>query len=218
VDQQPWLLPTRRQHLDAVISTTSGTALDIGCGDGFFVRALLAHGIDAVGVECGAEMLRRAHRADADHPERYIDAPGQDLPFDDNSFDTAFFLFSLHHVPADDIATALHEATRVVRSGGVVHIFEPIAKGLGHEVDALVDDETHVRALAQEAIDAELVGRYDEVDNRTLILGSSYDDFDAYADVLVGIDPARAEVLAGNRDIVSATFYANAIEHGASHW
>jgi len=205
-------------HLASIQIEPGLQVLDVGCGDGWFVRQLIDRGVGAIGVECGVEMRRRALAADPAHPERYLDAVGQDLPFDDDSFDAVAFVFSLHHVPEPDMAQALAEAQRVVRPGGVVHSIEPVARGLGHDVDALVDDETHVRELAQNALDQMVADGVEELDRRPLAMATSYADFADYEQILVGIDPGRAAVMAGARASVEQAFYTNAIEHADRWW
>ena len=104
---------TLRRGIDVLAETVDvdgRDVLDVGCGDGSLVRWLCSQGARAIGADCGAEMLRQALEADPKHPDRYIDAPGQALPFDDDSFDVVVFSNSLHHIPTEDMAQALEEA------------------------------------------------------------------------------------------------------------
>jgi len=219
---QPWDHPQLEDHLDThlqQLGLVSGAhALDIGCGTGWFVRRLAQESVTVVGVECGAEQLRRAHADDPQHPDRYIDAVGQDLPFEADRFDAAFFVFSLHHVPESEMVTALHEAHRVVRPGGTVSVIEPVAQGLGHDVDALVDDETHVRAVAQAAVNQVLPELFVETHNEALVMATPYGGFAEYESVMVGVDPGRAETMAAKRDQVAQAFHDNAVEHDGRWW
>jgi len=130
--------------------------VDVGAGAGALVRFLRSQGADPIGVECGEAMLAQAREADADHVDSYTEGVGQDLPLEDRSADVVVFSYSLHHVPAGEMATALHEAARVLRPGGTLAILEPIAEGSGFETHKLIDDETEVRAAAQSALDSDL--------------------------------------------------------------
>ncbi len=47
---------------------------------------------------------------------------------------------------------ALAEAARVLKPGGIVYVLEPIAEGAAHDLLAPIDDETFVRAKAEEAL------------------------------------------------------------------
>lgn len=205
-------------HLDTTLDVTAQRVLDVGCGAGWLVRRLNDRGVDAVGVECGEEMLRRAVAADNEHPERYVEGVGQDLPFDAASFDAAVFSFSLHHVPAESMRQAVAEAARVVRSAGALYVIEPVAQGLGHDVDVLVDDETLVRALAQAAVDEVASNYFTESEPQHLTMGTPYDDFADYESQLVGIDPNRAATFASCKAQVEQMFYENASEHHGRWW
>src|SRR5690349_3864702 len=119
------------------------TVVDIGCGDGAFVRALRGAGADAIGVDID---VQPAHRRD---PEgRYLKGGAERLPLPDQSVDVATMMRSLHHVP--DPRSAFPELARVVRE--YVYIAEPLPAGEFFELLKPVDDETEVRASAQEAI------------------------------------------------------------------
>ena len=116
--------------------------------------AYAAAGATAIGVETGAEPLARARAHEPVSDERYVEGVGQALPLEDASADAVLFVQSLHHVPEDAMDAALAEAARVARPGGGVVVLEPLAEGPFFALVAMVDDETRVRALAQEAVAA----------------------------------------------------------------
>ncbi len=128
------------------------TVVDVGCGEGAVVRRFAAAGATAIGVEMGAEPLERARGHTPVGGERYLEGTGQAIPLDDASADAVLFVQSLHHVPPDAIDAALTEAARVVVPGGAVVVLEPVADGPFFALVRMVDDETSVRALAQEAV------------------------------------------------------------------
>jgi len=123
--------------------------LDIGCGDGAFARRLAteAGAARVVGLDLpemlgpvseGVELL--AGRAEA-------------VPLPDDAFDVAVMMKSLHHVPPDRMDTALHEAARVLRPGGLLYVSEPVARGPFDAIMRIFHDEAEVRDLAQAALD-----------------------------------------------------------------
>jgi ubiquinone/menaquinone biosynthesis C-methylase UbiE len=185
--------------------------IDVGCGEGAMVRWLRAQGADVTGFECGEVMRGRALTADPGHGADYVDAGAQDLPLPDGSVDVVCFFRSLHHVPAAEMATALDEAARVLRPGGVAYIVEPVAAGANFEVARLVDDETEVRALAQAAIARAASGAFVLDQTTTYTTRSSYPDVAAWEHHVVGIDPQRAQALQDHREEVVRRFHELAI-------
>ena len=195
-------IPTHHAHeevLAELVDVAGKRVADVGCGSGGLVRWLRGHDADVVGVECGEVMLRMAHEADPDHPESYLEGVGQDLPLPDAEFDVVVYSYSLHHVPAEHMIDALREVGRVLRSDGTLYVVEPVAEGAGHEVIKLIDDETEVRALAQEALEhAEDVGLELVTEHRymsRMVLSGA----DALAERVVGVDPRRAQRMEEHR-------------------
>ena len=56
-------LVTNQAIVDAVLSRSPSTVLDIGCGEGWLVRALSSRGIDAVGIDVVPELIEHAKQA-----------------------------------------------------------------------------------------------------------------------------------------------------------
>lgn len=183
--------------------------LDIGCGAGSLVRWLRRMGAEPVGLECGEQMRAMALDADPDHADSYIDGVGQDLPFDDASVDLVVYSYSLHHVPEAYMHAALGEARRVLKPGGLLYVLEPVPDGPSFEVGRLIDDETHVRGKAQEALAGAAELGFELQTERTYASSATYADFAAYERIIVGIDPTRAERMAEVRDEAAARFEAN---------
>lgn len=197
---------TANDVLADVVELDGADVLDVGCGAGDLVRWLRARGARATGVECGPEMLARALAADPDHTGSYVDGVGQDLPFDDDSFDLVVFSASLHHVPVAAIPEALAEAARVVRPGGRVFVREPAVEPPDDDVLHPFVDESDELAAAQVAVDDEashglrIVERF-EFDRDTVV-----PDFDEWLDVIIDIERGRAEALEAARDEIRGRF------------
>ncbi len=88
------------------------TILDIGCGTGESLTALLDMGLKVTGLDPSPYVLDIAHEKLQHRAELYRGF-AEDLPFEDNSFHHACFFTSLEFV--DDPRKALAEAARVAK-------------------------------------------------------------------------------------------------------
>jgi methionine biosynthesis protein MetW len=109
----------RNRHLLSLIKRNirpGSSVLDVGCGDGTTIAPLLGeHGIDYVGVDVSATAVAFARRNNV-KAQKIEDA--SDLPFPDASFDAAFCLEVLEHLP--DPREVAAEVARVLRHRGVL--------------------------------------------------------------------------------------------------
>lgn len=126
--------------------------VDVGCGDGALVRALVARHAVAIGVEAAAAPLDRARARTPLGGERYVEGVAEALPLADASVDVVVFRHSLHHVPGEALDRALGESARVLRPGGALYVQEPLAEGPYFELLRLIDDETAARRAAHDAL------------------------------------------------------------------
>ena len=88
------------------------TVLDIGCGVGASLQALLEHGLEVTGIDPSPYMLDMARKNMGERIDLYRGF-AEELPFEDNSFNHAVFFTSLEFV--DDPRLALREACRVAK-------------------------------------------------------------------------------------------------------
>jgi SAM-dependent methyltransferase len=188
------------------------TVVDVGCGEGAVVRRFAAAGAHAIGVETGAEPLARARAHPPAGGERYLEGTGQALPLGDASADAVLFVQSLHHVPEAAMDAALAEAARVVVPGGAVVVQEPLAEGPFFALVRMVDDETRVRALAQEAVSRAPLRLERELRLEAPVRLPS---FAAFRDMVTLADAARASVFAAREAELRAAYDAAAGPDGA---
>ena len=97
-------------------------ALDVGCGTGLTDEFVASSFRELHGVDVSPGMLARARRANAN--VEYHLGDGRTLPFDDGSFDVAFAICVVHHVPPAEREQFARELARVVRPGGLAIVFE----------------------------------------------------------------------------------------------
>lgn len=103
--------------------------LEVGCGGGMFLAWLSSRGHAVTGIDpspAGLELARRrlGGRIRLDH------GSAENLPYDDNEFDTVAMITSLEFV--DDPAQALREACRVARRNVLLGVLNKYSIGRVH--------------------------------------------------------------------------------------
>ncbi|MCJ2060838.1 class I SAM-dependent methyltransferase [Methylobacterium sp. J-048] len=178
--------------------------LDIGCGPGTLAKRLTEDGAAVTGIDPGTAALAKAR--DAVPAARFEVASAEALPFPAASFDGAVMFNALHHMP--DPAAALAEAARVLVPGGILVVVEPLAKGSFFDALRPIEDETAVRAAAQEAIAAALgSGAFVCRQDVTVARRESFSALDAFLARISAVDPARAATIEARRPVVEAAFH-----------
>lgn len=193
-----------------IFSNRATRAIDVGCGEGKFTRALTAHFDEVHGVDVKESSIAKAQAgAQAQGKDvKFQVASGQSLPFPDQYFDAVVFSNSLHHMP--DPAAALAQAARVLKSGGLLYVMEPVASGNYHDATKLVNDETMVRTQAWQAMNAAR-----DFTHKTEILyraRRSFSDFEEWkADQIERSESRRAKFDANPQRV--RTTFENAADH-----
>lgn len=105
--------------------------LDIGCGTGIAALAAAGRGAEVTGVDVNAGMLAVARRKAPDMT--WIEAPAEELPFADGTFDVVLCQFALMFFA--DRTCALREMQRVTRPGGRIAIatWEAVERSPGYD-------------------------------------------------------------------------------------
>lgn len=125
--------------------------LEVGCGTGrflTFVRDNLPLDAECTAVDLSPFYLNNARdndknwmsvrrRVEASHgnvsvkiaPASFVQAKGEDLPFDDEVFDVVLCMYVYHEVPRDIRGQIASEMARVTKKGGRVILTDSIQKG-----------------------------------------------------------------------------------------
>jgi SAM-dependent methyltransferase len=123
-DRHWWFLGRRRiliRLLDRALprSSEGRRILDIGCGTGTMVQQLERYG-SVLGIDADHDAVRFCRERGVDNVQQ---ASGDDLPFDEGSFDLVTALDVLEHM--EDDAAGLSEIHRVLRPGGTLVLTVP---------------------------------------------------------------------------------------------
>jgi SAM-dependent methyltransferase len=133
-----WLPPHYRDHLVArktapMIARLSALGptprgLDVGCGRGWYSARMRAAGAAMTGLDASNRQLLAA-RAELDGAVPLVQGDVLALPFAPASFDFAYAVNVLHHVPTPPAQRdAVLEIGRAVRPGGLVFVHEMSAR------------------------------------------------------------------------------------------
>ena len=136
---------------DFFIRNARSRTIDIGMQDGYFVRELKRIGIDTVGTDCVNLLVKMARKSDPGG--EYYHCFAEEIPFPDNTFQTAICSHLLEHVlnPAE----ILREALRILKPGGKVIVVVPY----GLEIEP-----THIREYDRDSLVRE-VGKFFKIEN-----------------------------------------------------
>ena len=106
------------EALQALLERPPGLILDIPCGTGAYVTALLQTGYDVIAADASPPMLQVTGRRAADTRRVLCDV--NHLPFRDGTFDAVVTIRLFSHYRQDDVTRMLLELRRAIRPGGRV--------------------------------------------------------------------------------------------------
>jgi ubiquinone/menaquinone biosynthesis C-methylase UbiE len=96
--------------------------LDVGCGEGHYVRDAIEEGIDAYGIDISSYALENALDT---VKERISFGSITQIPFADYEFDVMTAFDVIEHIHPKDTLKAVAEIRRVLKPGGIVIMTTP---------------------------------------------------------------------------------------------
>lgn len=101
------------------LKSVSKSALEVGCGGGIFSEEIARLGFITTGIDPSEQSLNAAKKhADENQLNiEYMNQAGENLSFQDNSFDVVFCCDVLEHVR--NLPKVISEISRVLKPGGV---------------------------------------------------------------------------------------------------
>lgn len=204
--------------MEELLPIKGSTIVEIGCGDGWLVREMTRKGGKVTGVEVSPKQLAHARSFAAAGDEHYLQGIAEDVPMPSRSADIVVFYNSLHHVDKAGLPKAMREAARLLRSGGLLYVCEPLAEGHYFELMKPVHDETEVRRSAQEILKLGpefgllIEKSFNYMDTIT------FADFDAFHDRLTSINPQVRERFLDSEEDLRLSFEKHGQENPDGTW
>ncbi len=197
---------TSKEVLEELLPLDNAVVIDVGCGDGGLARMMTKRGAHVTGIEVSPRALARAKAAEPVGDEVYMQGLAEDMPVKDRSADIVIFFNSLHHVDRLGLPWALKEVARVLKSGGLLYVSEPLPEGAYFELMKPAHDETRVRNEAQEALrhapdhNMLLERALNHID--TVLLA----DYNAFHDRITAINPETRERFMESEAVIQDNF------------
>jgi len=140
--------------IESVLSLNHKKILELGCGDASITRLIASSAVDCVITATEVDPIQHQKNLKVvDMSNVNFKLAGcENIPAEDNSFDIVFMFKSLHHVPLELLDKALQEVKRVLKTGGMIYISEPVFDGDFNEILRVFHDEELVRKYAFDAI------------------------------------------------------------------
>lgn len=111
-----------RRHLESSRGNVAGAVgLDLGCGQGYYMREMTSQGAQMTGCDLSIEQARFAR----ERAPRVLAASAENLPFASASFDFIYSINVIHHLPSRaSQERAIAEIRRILKPGGVFFLHE----------------------------------------------------------------------------------------------
>lgn len=115
----------RLKYCLADLKEVKGRVLEVGCGGGAFCRAIAdkRDDLEVWGGDISEKAIKNA-KSISKPAINYVLSDAEELPFKDGQFEAVLMFDLLEHL--DNPQKALKEACRVLRRGGILHIYVPL--------------------------------------------------------------------------------------------
>ena len=133
--KQDWKIKERDAYLDRLQTVEASTLLEIGAGTGQDALFFLGGGLTVTAVDPSPEMVERCRAKGVDASVRDV----LNLGFDPASFDAAYAMNSLLHVPNANLPDALRAVRELLTPGGL--FFVGVYGGIAEE--GIAADDHH---------------------------------------------------------------------------
>ncbi len=123
------------------------TLLDVGAGTGRFLSFVkhVEPELKAIALDLSEPYLEEAKRNLARETNvRFVQAPAEKMPLEDNSVDCAISIYLFHELPPKVRAAVAKEIARVLKPGGIFVLADSIQYGDAPAFDGMIDVFPHL--------------------------------------------------------------------------
>jgi len=204
---------------NACLNLDDADILELGCGTADLTRqiAVTGTGCRVTAMEVDAiQHAKNTQITDLDNV-RFFAGGAEAIPTADDAYDVVLMFKSLHHVPLNDMDTALNEIWRVLRPAGRVYISEPIFAGDFNDILRLFHDEEQVRKAAFAAVKATVDdGRFTLIDEVFFLAPMRFADFSEFEEKVIGVTHSQHQLSEDLYCQVKKAFESKLTDNGAN--
>ncbi len=122
--------PLERRLLAEIAERVEGRIADVGCGPGHVAAYLQEQGADVIGLDLSPAMVEQARDL---HPAvEFVVGDMRSLPLEDAALGGIVAIYSLIHIPREEVVAVLREFRRVLRPGGRLLVSFHIGEEIRH--------------------------------------------------------------------------------------
>jgi ubiquinone/menaquinone biosynthesis C-methylase UbiE len=147
-DPQSTLVSNEREIIDELLPIEGARVLELGCGNAEKTRLVAQKATSVLALEVDEVQLAKNRMIDDLPNVSFGHGGAENIPAADSNFDIVLMFKSLHHVPYELLDKAFSEICRVLKTGGMAYISEPVYAGEFNEILRLFHDEKKVREAA----------------------------------------------------------------------
>jgi len=188
-----------REIWNELLSLNNADVLELGCGTAELTRQIVSSCADCRVTAMEVDEIQHTKNLQTTDLVNvsFVAGGAEAIPAADNSFDIVLMFKSLHHVPLDNMATAMHEIQRVLKYGGRAYISEPIFAGDFNDILRQFHDEEQVRKAAFEAVKNTVEdGRFTLIDEVFFLSSMHFKNFAEFEEKVIGVSHSQHQLSA----------------------
>jgi len=202
----------------ALLKLDGADILELGCGAAELTRLVATSAGDCRVTAMEVDEIQHAKNLQiTDLPNvRFVAGGAEAIPANDATFDLVLMFKSLHHVPQDNMDTAMNEIRRVLKPAGRAYISEPVFAGDFNDILRQFHNEEQVRKAAFAAVKSAVEdGRFTLVDEVFFLSPMHFIDFAEFEEKVIGVSHSQHQLSAAVYESVRHDFNMVMTDDGA---